>query len=97
MFNRAPKDNCGLTENKIMRFLDLGVEEKAVLSSMLTTDLKNTFIGCGKIVQGNQELYQMYLLPNNDQYCEIMILQKDLGEQQFSTEVLLDTLSLIHI
>jgi len=91
MFNRAPKDNCGLTENKIMRFLNLGVEEKAVLSSMLTTDLKNTFIGCDKIVQGNQELYQMYLLPNNDQYCELMILQKDLGEQQFSTEVLLDT------
>jgi hypothetical protein len=89
--SRAPKDNCGLTDNRKLEFLLLGQSEKALFDSLTRQTLPGIFVGCDKEVQGNSELYKMYLKPDNNEYCELMILRTDHGSDEFSSEVLLDT------
>lgn len=89
--SRTPQDNCGLTLNKKTEFLNLGVTEKVLNESILKAALISIYVRCEKSVNNNLEFFKLILKPDQDQECEMIVLQKDLGSGQFETQILLDT------
>merc|ERR1712137_455858 len=95
--SRTPADNCGLTTNKLTEFLTLGLTEKVLDQSIITQELNSIYVRCQKFVNTNMEFFVMILKPDNNQECQMTVLQKDLGQSKFETMVLLDTYPLAEI
>ena len=93
-FGRTPADNCRFTSNKLTEFLNLVMAEKVMDQSILAGDLNSSYVRCEKTVSGNEEYFKMVLKPNNDQECEVFVKQTDLGQNQYTAAVLLDTFQL---
>ena len=95
--SKTPADNCGLTSNKLTEFLTLGITEKVLDQSIISGQLNSIYVRCQKFVDTNMEFFSMILKPDNNEECQMIVLQKDLGQNKYQTVLLLDTYPLANV
>lgn len=90
MVSKTPADNCGLTNNKKIEFITLGVNEKYLDASAGQKALQ-IYVRCVKTVDVNAETFKIILKPDGKQECTMVVYQYDKGEGQFDAEAMVDT------
>lgn len=91
LLSKTPADNCGLTTNAKNQFIQMGINEKVLDQSMFVGEPLDIYVRCEKTVSENLEIFKLILKPNNDQECTMVVIQKDLGQMQYQTQVMWDT------